>query len=533
LPELTFDAPAALTTLTRLVQRRPDQLWRLKKALSGRLEYLADVALNVAVETGGPIGGVLAEVIENEESIDLVELILTRFDESSYRDSAALFNAVLASTQRALRHRQESTAADNEEHITEIARLANNMSFSLSRLGRQEEACEVAQRAVEALRNLLWGSPEREYQLAVSLSNLGVVESNLGNYEGARLATEEAVQISRGLAEKRAVEMAPVLAQSLTNLGSIAFSSGSGEKALEATREAVEILQRSADVDPGAVRELARSLNNLGAILRSLGRFDEALEVTSRGLNLRRSLAESRPDIFLADLAASLQNLTSTLREQESRQEEALKAIQEAVAIRRLAAQRLEAALPDLAESLEELAATLLEARERGEEALAVIQEAVDIRRQITARGPVVSTLLDLVDSLGTLATSHFEVGERETALRVLMESLDILRGTEAQRFAEAADRLRAVLERLTAILEAPDPTSDSTMRIASLEHAIRSITFFFHKQPLIFADPMNTALLTYLATLLRVGRQPDRELLRPIIQAVEKELLGGSSSPL
>jgi tetratricopeptide (TPR) repeat protein len=534
LPERTLSAPGALTMLTRLAQRQPEQRWRLKKALSGRLAHFASTALDVAVETGDPIGGVLAELIEREGSIDLVESILTRFDESRYRESTALFDMILVSTRRALAHRREFAATHDDGRIAEIARLTNNMGFSLSRLGKQEEAREAARGSVVALRSLSSRDPERDYELTVSLGNLGVVESNLGNYEGATKAIEEAVRISRGLVEKWPVEAMPILARSLINLGSISFSSGSGEKALAATQEAVEILQRLADEDLESFgADLARSLNNLGAILRSLGRLNEAFEVTSRGLKVRRSLAEGRPDVFLADLAASLQNVASTLREQASRREEALVAIQEAVAIRRrIAAQRLEVALPDLADSLEALAATLLEAREPGEEALAVIQEAVDIRRQIAARGTV-STLLDLVGSLENLATSFLEVGEREIALQALMESIDILQQAEAQRPVEAAGRLRAVLERLTVALEEPDSTGDPTMRIASLEHIIRSVTFFFCRQPLIFADPMNTALLTYLATLLRVGKGPDRELLRPIIQTIEKEIFEGSSGPL
>jgi tetratricopeptide (TPR) repeat protein len=528
--EGALSASGALTALTRLVQRRPEQRWWLEKALSGRLEHLADIALQVAVETGDPIGSVLAKLIEREESIDLVESILTRFDESSYRDSVALFDTVLVSTRRVLSYRRELTAAQDEERFAEIARLSNNLSFSFSRSGRQEEAREAAQSAVKVFRSLSSGGPEREYELAASLSNLGVVESNLGNYQSAIMATEEAVRISRGLSEKWPIEMTPDLAQNLINLGSISFSSGYGEKALTATTEAVEILQRLAGEHPGAFSaNLARSLNNLGAILRSLGRFDEALEVASRGLALRRALAEVNPGIFSADLAASLQNVAIAIREQAGRKEEALTTIQEAVAIRRrIAAQRLEAALPDLADSLEDLAATLLETRERGIEALAVIQEAVAIRRQIVASGPVVSTLLDLVDSLVTLAASHLEVGEREPAFRILMESIEILQGAKTQQLAEAAVRLRAVLERLTAALEEPDSTGDPTMRIASLEQVVRSVTLFFHRQPLIFADPMNTALLTYLATLLRVGREPDRELLRSIIQVAEKEILGG-----
>lgn len=532
LPGHAIYAPA-LTILTRLVQRQPEQRWRLNKALSGRLEHLADIALDVAVETGNPIGSVLAEVIEQERSIDLLESILTRFDEPNYRDSGALFNAVLASTQRILEHRRELTAA-REEQAAEIARLNNNQGFSLGRLGRQEEAREAARVAVKTFRDLPSGGHERDYKLTVSLSNLGVIESNLGNYEDATQATEEAVRISRELTGNRLLEAKPVLAQSLINLGSIYFSSGLAEKALEVTQEAVKLLQQLTDEDPRAFRaHLARSLNNLGTILRSLGRFDEALEVTSRSLNLRKSLAADRPDIFLADLAASLQNIANTLRRQAGRRDEALASIREAVEIRRrIAAQRPEVVLPDLADSLETLAAALMEVPEHEEEALAVIREAVEIRRDFAAQRPL-PNLSSLSQSLETLADSLLEAGERENALAVLMESLEILLRAETQRTTELPSRLRALLERLTVALEDLDSTEDPTMRISSLEYVVRSVTPFFRKQPLIFADPMNTALLMYMSTLLRTCQVPNREVLMPIIHIIEREILEGSSAAM
>ncbi len=50
----------ALVVLTRLAQRRGDTRL-LDEAFAGRLEELAELAVNVAVEVGDPLGQVLAQ----------------------------------------------------------------------------------------------------------------------------------------------------------------------------------------------------------------------------------------------------------------------------------------------------------------------------------------------------------------------------------------------------------------------------------------------------------------------------------------
>jgi tetratricopeptide (TPR) repeat protein len=357
----------------------------------------------------------------------------------------------------------------------------------LSRLGKQEEAREAAKSAVETFRRLPSTSPRRDFDLAVGLNNLGIIESNLGAQAEALRANEEAVLIARGLGDKWSVEARSVLARSLLNLGSVLFSFGAGETALMATREAVEIFRRLTSESPEAFGpDLARSLNKLGEILRSLGRLEEALESISVALNVRRTLAAGRPDVFLAELASSLQNLASTLGQQRTGSEDALSAIQEAVAI----------------------------------------------RRRIAAQGPQ-ATHLDLVDTLEQLSASLLEAGEQERAIEAVLEAIHILEDANAEQPLELASRLRSLMDRLVAALEDPATTGGPAFRVTLLEQVVRSIARFFHKQPLLFADPMNTALLKYLTTLLRLEKEPDRELLRSIIQAVEKAIVKGSSTPL
>jgi tetratricopeptide (TPR) repeat protein len=72
------------------------------------------------------------------------------------------------------------------------------------------------------------------------------------------------------------------------------------------------------------------SLNNLGNRLSELGRREEALQAAEEAVEIRRGLAETRPDALLPDLAGSLNNLGNRLSEL-GRREEALQAAEEAV----------------------------------------------------------------------------------------------------------------------------------------------------------------------------------------------------------
>jgi hypothetical protein len=54
--DLGFDTKHALTLLTRSAQRRGQEISLLERALSGRLDALAELAVEVGAQTGDPIG---------------------------------------------------------------------------------------------------------------------------------------------------------------------------------------------------------------------------------------------------------------------------------------------------------------------------------------------------------------------------------------------------------------------------------------------------------------------------------------------
>jgi len=181
-----------------------------------------------------------------------------------------------------------------------------------------------------ALRRL---TPLQEAETRARLSvNLGYALSALGRREEALLATQEAVEIYRQLAQENPQAFLPDLARSLNNLGYALSALGRREEALLATQEAVGIYRQLAQENPQAfLPYLAMSLGAHGSVLRGLGRYTEAAQAFAEGL---RAILP-----FVRALPAAFGKLTSALLEdylqacEEAKQEPAWGLVEE---VRRL-----------------------------------------------------------------------------------------------------------------------------------------------------------------------------------------------------
>ena len=235
-------------------------------------------------------------------------------------------------------------------------------------------------------------------------------------------ATGEAADVPPNMREK----ILGHLAARLGTLGIRLSNLGHREEALAASQEAVDIRRRLAQTRPDALAHLTNSLNNLGIRFANLGRAEEALAAGQEALDIYRRLAQTRPDTFLPHLAASLTNLGAHFSKL-GRSEEALATTQEGVDIRRQLVQaRPEAYLPDLAKSLNNLGRDLYDVGRR-EDALAAIQEAVNIRRHLAQTRPD-AFLPDLARSLNNLGVQLFNLGRHEEALTASQQAVDIRR---------------------------------------------------------------------------------------------------------
>jgi len=379
-----FQALTALTQLTRLAQRRPEAARWLTAVLKPRGEELFSAVLDVAVETGDPIGLIFAEFLE-EESFILLARVMLLCGEERYSRSIPLREVERVSTSRVLDILKARWTRPTVEQRVELTRLSINLGQCLHGLGQDEEALQITREAVDASRQLSLRNPKEFLPyLAASLNNTGTFLSELGQREEALQSTSEALQVHWQLVRDSQSRLAACVDNQANRLGEL----GHYQEALRTSKEA--LLIRRGLVAGGAANflpDVATSLNNLCAHLKALGLNEEAIQAALEAVKIRRELVETRPDIFLPDLAASLNNLGALLAG-VGRQEEALESIDEAVGIwRRLAETRPYAFLPGLAGGLESLG-TVLSDLGQHDKALNAMRESNDLYRLLAQRLP-------------------------------------------------------------------------------------------------------------------------------------------------
>ncbi len=292
-----------LTQLTRLAQRRDQALTWLDQALLRNLDLLAPVVLEVAVETGDPIGRVLAGRVD-DLSLELTLRLMSRCNDSENEASLPLREVALELNRRCVAVHRDQWPDLDDEQTNVRAGLLNNLGLRLNAVGRFEDALEATREAVGLRRRLAEQNPEVYSQdLALNLHNLGGDFSAVGRHEDALEATQEAVDVRRRLAEEGPAAVAD-LARSLHNLGNDLGALGRHQGALGVLLEAVERYRELRGKADGILPELARSLTALGSELSALDRHEEAVEATFEAIELRRELAAARPDAYLPSCSA-------------------------------------------------------------------------------------------------------------------------------------------------------------------------------------------------------------------------------------
>ncbi|MFL1446751.1 hypothetical protein, partial [Nocardiopsis protaetiae] len=87
------------------------------------------------------------------------------------------------------------------------------------------------------------------------------------------------------------------------------FSHRLAEYAAALSTRLVDLRRTLAEQRPDTyLPDLATSLNNQSVRLAALGQTEQALQAITEAVDLYRTLAEQRPDTYLPDLATSLNN---------------------------------------------------------------------------------------------------------------------------------------------------------------------------------------------------------------------------------
>jgi tetratricopeptide (TPR) repeat protein len=257
---------------------RPDLMgeWFVVDQLTAHPELAQSLRAGLTDAQAGRALSFLAHAADRMESASLL------FDEFASGD---IRRKILAAVQAALtgetgRHlldaviAQQIQSADGwaADQLAEVERLIPEPV-----LLRTHAA--IADRNVALYRALAAGNPAaHQANLAGALNNLGAWLGDLGRYQEALAATEEAVALSRALAAGNPAAHQAGLAAALNNLGIWLGRLGRYQEALAARTEAVRIYREMASANPDMYRdEYRRTLDALRREYDQRGMKSEAI----------------------------------------------------------------------------------------------------------------------------------------------------------------------------------------------------------------------------------------------------------------
>ncbi|MBK8211101.1 MAG: tetratricopeptide repeat protein [Rhodospirillales bacterium] len=537
----------ALTVLTRMASRDPEERKWLERALRDYLGSREQEAREVGEETGPPMDEILAaalraaprptrrhavNMLRSKLPKETMNLKLVAMEIGSQRveflkekhkpNNRAISELVEAheflgrelarggKLQEALvtfreghrwaeRFRRSSASTDRAT----FASALNNFSNALGDVGRFADALAKAMQAEEIYRELAEKQPDA-YRAgwAASLNSLANRFGDVGRFEDALAKAEQAEEIRRDLAEKQPDAYRADWALSLGNLAIQLGKVGRFEDALAKAEQAEEIRRDLAEKQPDAYRaDWAHSLGNLAIRLGDVGRFEDALAKAEQAEEILRDLAEKQPDAYRADWAHSLGNLAVPLGD-VGRFEDALAKAEQAEEIRRdLAEKQPDAYRADWAHSLGNLAIRLGDVG-RFEDALAKAEQAEEILRDLAEKQPD-AYRADWAHSLGNLAVPLGDVGRFEDALAKAEQAEEISRDlAEKQPDAYRADWALS-LGNLAIQLGDVGRFEDALAKAEQAEEILRELA---EKQPDAYRADWALSLANLAEARLRMG---------------------------
>lgn len=407
-------AHRALTILARACAHGSEAPGLLDAALRADLAGLGVPAVEVAVQTGGLLGRVMATVLFDADA-PLGELITIQ--QAIPYPTLTLAAADAAVAERIVRNLPDDLPPAERAHWADV------LSSRLAQAGKPDQALAPAQQAVAIYRELAVGDPGRyRPDLAAALANLGVRLYQLGRPADAVTAAEEAVRFRRELAQADPDQYLPDLATSLSNLSAAVAELGRPAEALGAAQEGGEIHRQLAQANPGRyMPELAASLVNLAAMFSKLGHAAEARSYAQESAAIYWRLVRTYPDRFLPDLAIAFTNLGALLADLGYVADALLPSGHAVAVYRQLTAINPDRYQRELANSLTNLG-TLLSELGRPTEALTQSEEAVAILRDLAKSSS--GQRAYLAPALSNLGISLAGLGRQPEALAATEEAV-------------------------------------------------------------------------------------------------------------
>lgn len=171
----------------------------------------------------------------------------------------------------------------NEEALSGLAQCYNMRGVMLRQAGRQREAFEAYEKALEFAEAGDFGKQQR-----MLLINTGVALAHAGKFSEAVIRYERALEQCRRLGHRNDE------ASALVNLGDAYLHMGRCEEAISTVRRAIYLADKA-----GINGTLADGLTSLGRCYLECGALDKAEKAVEKGLRI----ADSIPNVYLSILA--------------------------------------------------------------------------------------------------------------------------------------------------------------------------------------------------------------------------------------
>lgn len=507
-------AAHGLIILARLAKRRDANRCWLERALDGRLQHLAESALDASSTTGGPATEVLAEAIARADRPAFEVKLLRHIFSSPYRDSLAGKSLSLDALQRMVERRFQTVPASPSGRGL-YAAVMDAIGNRLNELKRPEEAVAAFRSALAAMDPVLLDrDPDLKVRRGVTLQNLALAMAELGDRAGALDALNTAVrEMTQDLDADPRPATRRELAMALSNLSTVQLELGHLEDALASSRRAVA-LRRQAPGDAVSAldrQEMVAALNNHALTLRALWLTDEAVEAASEAAVDARELVHAYGETHLPLLARCLDNLATQLARSEEPEapRRAADASTEAVAIlEQLDAERPGLFTAELGTALHNLA-DLQRRQAQIDGAMASSVRAVEIFQQLAESEPArfEGTLAAALELRGRI----FSRLERlDQALDDTRRALRLFRKQSREHPELGIVRLSQCLHRLGVLLQS---AGDAEGAFTNIEEALRLLVPVAEERPADVGFKVSLFKISYLLAAQAAGLEPDGEL--------------------
>ena len=152
-------------------------------------------------------------------------------------------------------------------------------------------------------------NPHYLADIANTLNNLGMLQSDKNDFEQSEKSYTEALSIYRTLAQTNPQAYLANVASTLNNIGNMQSDKNDYEHAEQSYTEALAIRWTLAQTNPQAYLFLiAGTLSDMAKLQSDKNDYLQAEKYYTEALSIRRTLAETKPQVYLTHIAITLNN---------------------------------------------------------------------------------------------------------------------------------------------------------------------------------------------------------------------------------